>query len=176
MYPGTELRIDDLIGAVTPSGSIRVLCPSHPTSIRSVAGWNKTTGTVIVWVDVLIPRYQSLVFTFNLTNPLQGQNSPNVGIAGYYNLTNVFRRELMNRAGGNRAPLLVAGFVVKRIAQNTVSTSSRSLVDAIASRSVTLRPARTSGRAARARSGIQDPARTPGNSRTQNQKTGLKNS
>jgi len=146
MLPETEIRIDGLTGTTTPSGDIEISFAQHPASFRTMGRWNITTGTVRIWVQEATVQYQPYVFQFNLTNPQTGQPSPNIGIAAYKpvsatvpdisegcNCSNsinqmILRRELMQKAIGNGAPLLVAGFSTKSIGQSTASASSTNVI------------------------------------------------
>ena len=129
ILPVTEIRIDGLIGATTPSGNIKVSCEANPTLFQEVGVWNQTMGTIGFWVQKEIASYVTFVIEFNLTNPLRGQLSPNVGIAAYKeDILPIWRRELMSKASGNGAPLLVAAFSTKHISQSTVSASSTNTI------------------------------------------------
>jgi hypothetical protein len=146
MLPETEIRIDGLTGTTTPSGDIKISCAQHPATFRTMGKWNITTGTVRIWVQKATMPYQSYALQFNLTNPQTGQLSPNIGIAAYKpvgataidisedcNCSNstdrmILRRELIQKAIGNRAPLLVAGFSTKGIGQSTASASSTNVI------------------------------------------------
>ena len=124
MRPGTEIRINGLTGATTSSGDIAILCPQHPSTFRNTGSWNVTTGTLVIRVDFLTAPYTQYAISFDITNPLTGQMSPDIAIAGYYNGVACLRQVMMEKANDNGAPMLVASFWSKKIGQSSVSASS----------------------------------------------------
>ena len=113
-----------MLGTTTPSGHINISIGLNSASFVGVAQWNSTTGTIRFGVPESIHPYDTFFVQFSVSNPTSGQQAQNVGIAGYMGSINILGRAAMQNAGGNAAPLLVAGFVTKLVAQSNVSASS----------------------------------------------------
>jgi hypothetical protein len=120
LIKNTLVSLVGLTGSVTVETSL--VLTGNATEIFGGKGeWNGTAGTLLLQVRNRSIADALYVLDFKLTNPSQGQDSPFVFVET--SGTVVIGRTNVMPAPGNRAPMLVADFLVKKMGQSHASQS-----------------------------------------------------
>ena len=120
LVQNTAVSLVGLTGSITVETSL--VLTGNATEIFGTEGeWNQTTGTLVLHVTNRSIADALYVLDFNLTNPSHGQDAPFV--TAETSGAVVIGTTRVMAAPGNRAPMLVADFLIKKIGQSHASQS-----------------------------------------------------
>ena len=115
-----ELVVRGLFGSTTPAGTLSV---ETTGPFASIARWNPTNGTLAFKLSGSMAPYTEYVLEVVLQNPIAGRDANSGITVEAINAQGVemFEPILMEAAGGNNAPFMVADFLQKTISQSTMA-------------------------------------------------------
>ena len=117
LFPGSKITLRGLTTTVSPEDGVVQINTADVAHLAKEAVWSPGTGQLVISVLQSTVARREYAFSFIVTNPANGQDSPTVNISSS---GIVIMPTAMNSASGNYAPLLVARFVVANISQSSL--------------------------------------------------------
>jgi len=112
---GSQITVQGLTGPITPDGAIQI-ATSDKTYLAQDAAWQGGLGQLVVNVWQTTVARQEYSFSFVVTNPNDGQDSPVVNISSSGIM--IMPSAMVKATEHNYAPLLIARFVIANISQS----------------------------------------------------------